>query len=50
MQNDRDFSQDQSEKLVEKQIYDGFPNAKDNYLMQDFHAALPERNMKSLKK
>ena len=29
MQDDRDLSQDQSEKLVEKQIYDGFPNAKD---------------------
>ena len=43
MQDDRDLSQDQSEKLVEKQIYDGFPNAKDNYLMQDFHAALPEK-------
>ena len=43
MQEDKVLSQDQSEKFLEKQIYDGFPSSKDNYLMSDFHAAEPEK-------
>ena len=43
MQEEKNLTQDQSEKLVEKQIYDGFPDNKDNYLMQEFHAALPDK-------
>ena len=42
MQEEKNLTQDQSEKLVEKQIYDGFPDNKDNYLMQEFHAAKSE--------
>ena len=36
---DRELTQDQTEKPVEEQIYNGFPSSKDNYLMSDFHAA-----------
>ena len=36
---DRELTQDQSEKPLEEQIYNGFPSSKDNYLMLDFHAA-----------
>ena len=43
MQEERSFSQDQSEKLVEKQIYDGFASSKDSHLMEHFHAALPDQ-------
>ena len=43
IQEDKVLSQDQSEKFLEKQIYDGFPSSKDNYLMSDFHAAEPEK-------
>ena len=39
MSEDKSLSQDQSEKPVEEQIYNGFPDNKDNYLMSDFHAA-----------
>ena len=42
MQEEKNLTQDQSEKLVEKQIYDGFPDNKDNYLMQEFHSAKSE--------
>ena len=42
MQEEKSLSQDQSEKLVEKQIYDGFPDNKDNHLMEEFHAVKPE--------
>ena len=43
IQEDKVLSQDQSEKFLEKQIYDGFPSSKDNYLMSDFHAAEPDK-------
>lgn len=43
MQEDKSLSQDQSDKPLELKIYDGFPSAKDNYLMTDFHAAVPEK-------
>ena len=43
MQEDKVLSQDQGEKFIEKQIYDGFPSSKDNYLMSDFHAAEAEK-------
>ena len=43
MNEDKQLSQDQSEKLLERQIYDGFPDSKDTYLMKDFHAAETEK-------
>ena len=43
IQEDKTLSQDQSEKPLELRIYDGFPDAKDNYLMMDFHAATPDK-------
>ncbi len=36
---DRELTQDQSEKPLEEQLYYGFPSSKDNYIMSDFHAA-----------
>ncbi len=39
MSEDKYFVEDQTERTVEQRIYDGFPDNKDNYLMQDFHAA-----------
>ncbi len=39
MSEEKIYTNDQSEKPVEEQIYNGFPNNKDNYLMKDFHAA-----------
>jgi exonuclease I len=39
MSEEKSYSDDQSEKPVEEQIYNGFPDNKDNYLMKDFHAA-----------
>ena len=39
MREEKSFVEDQTEKTVEQKIFDGFPDNKDNYLMQDFHAA-----------
>jgi len=39
MSEEKTFADDQTEKTVEQRIFDGFPDNKDNYLMQDFHAA-----------
>jgi exodeoxyribonuclease-1 len=39
MSEEKSYSDDQSEKPVEEQIYNGFPDNKDNYLMKDFHVA-----------
>ncbi len=36
---DRELANNQTEKPVEEQIYNGFPDNKDSYLMNDFHAA-----------
>lgn len=40
MSEEKSYSDDQSEKPVEEQIYNGFPDNKDNYLMKDFHGAV----------
>ena len=45
MHEDKEFTKDQSEKLVENSIYDGFASQKDNYLMRDFHAATVENKL-----
>ena len=50
MQDDKNLSQDQSDKPLERQIYDGFPDSKDNYLMSDFHAAIPEKKFEIAEK
>lgn len=42
-EEDKNLTQDQSEKLIENRIYDGFATQKDNYLMQEFHAAVPKK-------
>ena len=39
MNEDKSFVEDQTERTVEQRIFDGFPDNKDNYLMQDFQAA-----------
>ena len=39
MGEEKEISFDQTEKSVEEQIYNGFPDNKDNYLMNEFHAA-----------
>ena len=39
MGEEKEMSFDQTEKSVEEQIYNGFPDNKDNYLMNEFHAA-----------
>jgi exonuclease I len=39
MNEDKSFVVDQTERTVEQRIFDGFPDNKDNYLMQDFQAA-----------
>ena len=43
MNEEKQLSQDQSEKFLENQIYDGFASSKDTYLMNDFHAAETEK-------
>lgn len=40
MSEEKSYADDQSEKPVEEQIYNGFPDNKDNYLMKDFHGAV----------
>ena len=39
MSEEKSLTSNQVDKEFEDQIYDGFPDAKDNYLMKDFHAA-----------
>ncbi len=39
LHEDKILTQDQTEKPIEEAIYDGFASKKDDYLMQDFHAA-----------
>ena len=43
IQSDKELSTDQSPKLIEDQIYNGFPDNKDKYLMNEFHAASPDK-------
>ena len=43
MSEEKSYADDQNEKPVEEQIYNGFPDNKDNYLMKDFHAAAWEK-------
>ena len=43
IQSDKELSTDQSPKLIEDQIYNGFPDKKDKYLMNEFHAASPDK-------
>lgn len=42
MAEDKSLTSNQTERPFEEQIYDGFPDTKDNYLMSDFHAAEDE--------
>tara|TARA_B100001093_G_scaffold341204_1_gene325964 strand:+ start:9122 stop:10546 length:1425 start_codon:yes stop_codon:yes gene_type:complete len=43
MAEEKSYSSDQSEKPVEEQIYNGFPDNKDNYLMKDFHSVTDDK-------
>ena len=50
MSEEKSLTSNQVDKEFEDQIYDGFPDAKDNYLMKDFHAALPEKKYEIVEK
>ena len=38
LREEKFYTDDHSEKLIEESIYDGFPDNKDSYLMKEFHS------------